>query len=162
MPQYLIYLNLESYLAQWYIHECGCTNPVYLVRGSAESDILELFLSKNSDNITVDTGAESNVSIVIPYFKNKDVRYFNYLPPFGRKALINTIYTRFRVQLWQELHTVDNIGCSITDLVYAWMEKHGIDPNGKNWETIRQMYFRKRKKYIEQNNNKKSLLLQSE
>ena len=42
MSQYTIYLDLEPYLAQWFIHEQGGEHPVTLTRGSAESDILEL------------------------------------------------------------------------------------------------------------------------
>lgn len=156
MEQFLIYIETENYLAQWFVNHCGGTNPVQIERGSAESDILELFLSRRKYEIP-DTGEHANLEIIIPWYKSKDIRYYNYLPPYGKKALEKTIYNKFRVQLWNDLNTVDNSGCKITDLIYAWMEKYGIEPDEKNWETIRQMYFRMRQK-----NYKKSLRLQNE
>lgn len=46
MSQFTINIELEPYLAQWFIHENGQEHPVSLRRGSAESDILELFLQQ--------------------------------------------------------------------------------------------------------------------
>lgn len=143
---YYVYLNLERYLAEWYIHESG-GSPVVLKKGSAESDVLECFLQKLPADKMPDTGKESNVTIKIPCFKYKDPRTYNYLPPLAKKALERTIYIRFRVQMWNELYKLDNTECCITDLIYAWMEKHGITPDEKNWENIRQMYLRKRNSY---------------
>lgn len=141
-----VYLKLEKYLAEWYIHENG-GQPVVLKKGCAESDILELFLQKQPQDKPVDLGREANVSIRIPSYKWKDPRVYNYLPPKAKIALAHTIYTRFRVQLWRDLHRLDNTDAPVTDLIYAWMEAHGIEDDGKAWETIRQHYLRKRNSY---------------
>ena len=72
MNQFLLYFRFEPYLAQWYIHEMGGTSPVELPRGSVESDILRLFLTKRPDDVPVDTGQDANLAIVIPAFKEKE------------------------------------------------------------------------------------------
>lgn len=145
--EFLIYLHLEPYLAEWYLHENENVEPVHLKRGSAESDIVELFLTKLPKDAVPDSEDDANVRIVIPYFRARDPMTYNYLPPRAKKALAKTIYTRFRVQLWEELHRLENTETFITDLIYAWMEKHGISCSPENCETIRQCYYRKRKTY---------------
>lgn len=147
MSDILIYLELEDYLRDWLVNENG--NPVVVRKNSAESDILETFLTVPPSDAVPDLPAPGKVAIKLPAFKYKDTRSYNYLPCRARIALAHCIKVRFRVQLWEELHTFDNIGGSITDIIYAWMEKHGIELSEKNWETIRQMYFRKRKIYRE-------------
>ncbi len=39
-----LYLELEDYLAQWFINDQGGNNPVRLIRGSMEWGLLEQFL----------------------------------------------------------------------------------------------------------------------
>lgn len=152
MAETLIYLELDDYLRDWLINENG--NPVKIRRNSAESDILETFLTTPPAEPITDLPAENKVAIILPSFKNKDPRTYNYLPVRARMALAHTIRVRFRVQLWEELQAFENSDCPITEIIYAWMEKHGIDLTEKNWETIRQMFFRKRKVYRDQKTKK--------
>lgn len=154
MSQYLLYLNLEPYLAQWFVHEMG-GSPVRLPKGCAEADIIEMFLIPTPSDALPDLPGNDKVPIYIPTFKYKDVRYYNYLSPRARLALVRCISNSFKVQLWQDIHTLHNTDYRITDIIYAWMEMHGIECNEKNWETIRQMYFRKRKIYL-RNKNKEN------
>ena len=72
---------------------------------------------------------------------------YNFLPPRAKKALERTIYIRFRIELWNELHTFDSLSHNLSDLIWTFMEKHEIADDPKSWETIRQMYFRMRKTY---------------
>ena len=44
-----------------------------------------------------------------------------------------------------ELDGFDPKVVQINDLVEAFAEKHGIEADPKNWEAIRQMYYRMRK-----------------
>ena len=145
MAEVFIYLELEDYLRDWLINQFG--NPVTVKKNSAESDILEAFLTTPPDEIVTDLPSENKVAIRLPAFKYKDTRTHYYLPTRARMALAHCIKVRFKVQMWEELHTLDNIDGCLTDIIWAWMEKHGITLNEKNWETIRQMYFRKRKIY---------------
>ena len=82
MDPIFIYIHLDDYLAQWFINDQGGKYPVELKRGSVESNILETFLAKQPEDIPQQTEANNPdaVKIAIPFFKSKDVQYFNYLP----------------------------------------------------------------------------------
>lgn len=145
--QFYIYLKMEPYLAEWYIHENDGVHPIHLKRGSAESDIVSLFLTKRPKDVSPDLGKDANLSIIVPSFSYRNPEYYNYLSPRAKTALVKTIYNRFVVQLWQDLHKIENLSCILTDLIYVWMETHGITPTPENCETLRQCYYRKRKLY---------------
>lgn len=156
MSPILIYLKLEPYVAQWFVHEMG-GESVHLPKGSAESDILEYFLKPTPEGVTPQMKQDGDISIMLPVFKHKNPAYFNYLPPRAMAALARCIVTRFRVKLWQDLFQLHHTECCLTDLIYAWMELHGIDCTAQNFETIRQLYFRKRKLYLRKKNEKKNV-----
>ena len=155
-----IYINnVEPYLKQWFVHEQGGDYPVNLMRGSVESDMLRLFLeNKNADSSPVID--DRTLAINIPSYKKKDPRTYNYLPPMAKVALHKCIKNRFDVQMWQDLHHFSNLGIQIDDLIYAWMEKHGIELTETNWNAIAKRYQRKRKAYLSYN-SKKSKRLQA-
>lgn len=138
------YLSLDDYLAQWFIHEHGGNNPVQLKRGSPESDIVELYISVPPKGHVPERGEPGQTAVLIPHFRGKDPAYYNYLPPKAAKALVNCIRVRFDVQMWEELHRFGYLGRRKADLVYAWMEKHGIADCEKNWCAITKRYQRKR------------------
>ena len=82
MEHVFLYIHLDDYLAQWFIYEQGGKYPVELTRGSIECNILEQFLISHPKNAAVSTEADNRnaVKIVLPSFRHKDTRYFNYLP----------------------------------------------------------------------------------
>lgn len=147
MSQYYVYINLEPYLEQWLINQFGHDGAVRFPRGSAENDILEYSLATKPADASPQLKTSGSLAVEIPFFKTKDPRYYNYLPPRAKKALERTIYIRFRIELWQELHTFDSLSHNLSDLIWTFMEKHAIADDPKSWETIRQMYFRMRKTY---------------
>lgn len=144
MSEICVYLRVEPYLAQWYTHEQGGSQPVRPKRGSAESDLLEAFLRPLPTGEQPETGKEANLAIAIPYFKHCDPRVRFFLPPQAKRVLGHTLYTRFRVQLWEEMHRLENVGVPIANLILAWMEKHGIEDTESNFFLISKMYYRKR------------------
>lgn len=144
------YLTLEDYLAQWFINEHGGRNPVQLIRGSAESDIVEAFVQVPPKDYVPSSAGLHQVPVLFPHFRGKDPAYYNYLPQSAIDALIKCIRVRFDVQMWEELHKFGYLGKRKADLIYAWMDKHGIEPTETNWCTITKRYLRKRKVY--QNN----------
>lgn len=148
MSSTVIYLNnVEPYLKQWFIHEQGGDYPVNLGRGSVESDMLFQFLinKKTEEPPIID---ERTLAINIPSFKKRDPRTYNHLPPMAKVALHKCIKNRFDVQMWNDLHQFSNLGMQIDDLIYAWMEKHGIELSETNWNAIAKRYQRKRKTYL--------------
>ena len=154
MSNYLIYLKFEPYLAQWFRHEMGGTSPVEIPRGSAESDILQLFLTKQPEDVPNENREDANLIIAIPYFKRKDPRTYNYLPPKAVHCLHKCIRNRFDVQLWNDLHLVHPKSKMLKELIEAWMESHGIEFNDTNWCAISKRYQRKREIYLRKKTKK--------
>ena len=145
-----VFLTLEPYLAQWLAHESGGENPIPIKRGSAEADLLQLFLKpqpRDPDYQRQLRPLPGQVEILLPRFRLRDTRTYNYLPPRGEKALHQCIRNRFKVAMWTDLHTVGNV-VKRTDIVISdWMEKHGIEVDDKNWNTIAKILQRCRAVY---------------
>ena len=147
---YTVFLNLEPYLAQWLQHESGGEYPIKLKRGSAEAVILECFLKlqpKEEDYVPQLRPEEGQVEIVLPCFKRKDIRTYNYLPPRAAICLQECIRNRFRVALWKDLYTIGNLTKRTDVTISAWMKEHGIVDDDRNWNTIAKILQRKRAIY---------------
>lgn len=151
MSQFLLYFKFEPYLAQWFVHEMGGTSPVELPRGSVESDILQLFLDKQPEDMPDERREDANLVIAIPTFKHKDPRTYNYLPPKAVHCLHKCLRSRFDVQLWNDLHLVHPKAKMLKELIEAWMESHGIEFDETNWCAISKRYQRKRELYRKKN-----------
>ncbi len=147
MSDYTIAIKLTPYLREWFIHENGGNYPVRLIKESNESTIVKYFLKEKPEN--AECIPDANCLVYIPTYKTLDVRKFNYLPPKAVDALESAIQNRFKIQMWKELHTLENCKADIGDAISAFMEKHGISGvrGDTNWESIRQMYYRIRKAY---------------
>lgn len=150
MNEYLLYIPMEDYLAQWFINQCGAC-PCILQRGSIESKILETFLTKLPPGESPDLPAPGKLGIVIPSFKMKPAQYYCHLPRHATNLLISTLRNRFDIQLFSEIYTFANQGARIDQLIYAWMEKHGIETTEKNWCTISKRFQRLRDNYNKKN-----------
>lgn len=141
MNEYLIYLEVPAYLAQWARRHFG--DPVELPRDSVESRLVKRMLDKEPSDVPDLSG---NLRLKIPMSKEKDPRSgWTYLSPCAKRCLQESLYTIFLQNLWSELGDLQNVNCELTSLIYAWLEKHGIDES--QWETIRQKYYRLRKLY---------------
>lgn len=124
--------------------------PAKVKRGSAEADILELWLGKPPKDPSWQPQLEplpGQVELILPYFNTKNIRYNHYLCPRGEACLHACIRNRFRVQLWKDLHTIGNVIRRNDIAISEWMEKHGIEVNDKNWNTIAKILQRKRAIY---------------
>ena len=145
-----IFLSLEPYLAQWFIHDCGGEVPVRLKRGSAECDILEALLQtppKDGSYSPQLAPMEGQVEIILPNFRYKDTRYYYYLSTHAAMVLHACIRNRFNVQLWKDLHTIRNITRRNDITISEWMDAHGIEDDERNWNTIAKILQRKRAVY---------------
>lgn len=148
MSQICLYITLEDYLAQWFVNEQGGEVPVHLTRGSVESKILEVYLAHRPVGVMPEFESGGKLAIAIPSFRNRPPEVFNYLPKRALSALLNTIRNRFDIQLWNDLHHFGRIGKRQDELIYAWMEKHGIEINETNWNAIAKRYQRQRNVYL--------------
>ena len=155
MSQFCIYIYLEDYIADWFIHLHGGNNPVKLIRNSVESKILEGFIEKRPVDELPDNDKEGKVAIQIPTFRNRPPDTYNYLPQHAKIHLINTIKHNFDVQVWWDLHRFGHINKEQKDLVIAWMKKNGIRDGNSSWDTIVKRYQRQRKVYLTKERVKK-------
>ncbi|MDE6461257.1 MAG: hypothetical protein K2L32_00590 [Muribaculaceae bacterium] len=156
MSQICLYIPLEDYLAQWFIHEHGGEVPVHLTRGSVESKILEVYLTHRPEDQLPEIGGEGKLAIAIPSFRNRPPEVFNYLPQRALSSLLTIIRNRFDIQLWTDLHHFGKISKRQDELIYAWMEKHGIEMTETNWNAIAKRYQRQRTIYIKRQWSKSS------
>lgn len=145
MNEYYIYLKVEPYLAQWLCNAFG--NPIVLPKDTPEIRLIKRFLDKTPSDKKPDMKLDSNVQVVIPWSKEKDPRVYNYLSPRAKMMLVESFETIFLNNLWTELGDIQNINCSLTNVIYSWLEKHEISE--EHWETIRQKYYRIRKRFQE-------------
>ena len=142
-----IYLELDEYLAQWFIHDQGGSNPVRLIRGSMEWCLLEQFLQTPPPDYVPTSPDPGQLAIELPNFRSKDTRYNFYLPPKACEALRVCIRNRFDIEMWNALHRFDSLFQRQDNLIYAFMEKHGIELTERNWNAIAKRYQRKRDIY---------------
>ena len=146
---FMAYLKLEPYLAQWVAHEHGF--PIRFPRGSIENDIIELGLKiRDPEKEPVDLPGEGKYPVVLPFFKFKDVMTYNHLSDSSKDELVHCLKVRFAIALWNDLFKFGHIGKQKQDLIYAWMDAHDIDDTETNWNAISKIYARKRKSYNQQ------------
>ena len=148
MDRVFLYIHLDDYLAQWFIHDQGGTTPVHLQKGSVESKIFEVYLQKRPANIPPDLPGEGKIAIVIPCFKYRPPEVYNFLPKRAVAALVVSIRNRFDIELWRDLHHFGKITRRQDELIYAWMEKNGIEMTEANWNAIAKRYQRQRDMYL--------------
>ncbi len=149
MSKYNLYLKVPSYLDQWLRHDYWnfSADRVEFERGSNIHSILSTFLRKEPSGYT--PGDVSHLlPIEVPTFKGMNPDQHNYLGREGQKAVVSAIKRNFKTLIDKELSVFFNQDISITDIIYAFMESHGIDKTERNWEAIRQMYYRLREKNL--------------
>ena len=147
MSQFSVYINPPEYLGQWLRHDYWDTEKgrVSFPRGSAPRAILKSLLRK-APAPYVECGREEMIPVEVPSFKGLNPASFNYLSPTGKKALISACRDLFQATLVDELHELFFHDIKITDIIYDFMDRHGIERTEQNWEAIRQMYYRVRKR----------------
>lgn len=149
MSKYNLYLKVPSYLDQWLRHDYWnfSADRVEFERGSNIHSILSTFLRKEPAGYTPGDVSEL-LPIEVPTFKGMNPDQHNYLGREGQKAVVSAIKRNFKTLIDKELSVFFNQDISITDIIYAFMESHGIDKTERNWEAIRQMYYRLREKSL--------------
>lgn len=147
MSQFSVYINPPEYLGQWLRHDFWDSESgrVVFPRGSAPRAVLRSLLRKSPHGYRPCDNA-GLVPVEVPTFKGLNPATFNYLSPVGQTALISACKSLFQATMTNELHELFSHDVQITDIVYDFMDRHGIDRSERNWEAIRQMYYRLRKK----------------
>lgn len=146
MSQFSVYFNPPEYLGQWIRHEFWDDESGRIVfpRGSAPRAVLQAMLRKPPHGHC--PGNTSGLPVEVPSFKGVNAASLCYLSPAGQSALTSACKALFKAMLFNELHELFDHDVQITDIIYDFMDRHGIESTERNWETIRQMYLRMRKK----------------
>ena len=147
MSQFSVYINPPEYLGQWLRHDFWepDSERVVFPRGSAPRAVLASLLRKAPSEYRPGN-TDGLIPVEVPSFKGLNPATFNYLSPTGQTALISACKKLFQATLYNELHELFSHDVQITDIIYEFMDRHGIERTERNWETIRQMYARMRKK----------------
>ena len=153
--EYYIYLKMPSYLKQWLIFRHGGKDPVSLIRGSIESKLLQRVTVPLPEGSIPQKKKEDEVAIVIPYNKHHDPRTYNYITETGKRCMVQLIKNAFDVEVWEFLHDFGKIGKKQKDLIYLFMEQHGIKENGSDWDAIAKIYQRLRNIYLTKSRRQK-------
>lgn len=146
MPDITLSFSCDEYLRQWFIAENGGEIPVKLRKGSPESHLLEFCLRPKTKCSDQPTPQDSDLKILIPSFRFKNPETWNAITETGRKAFIELLRRRFDLQLWQDIHTIDSLGLRTDELIYSWMESHGIEPTERNFNAIAKRLQRMRRR----------------
>lgn len=141
MSKFSIYIVLPDYLHQWLKFKFWDESSKHVVfpRGSAPRAIIKSLIRKTPPGY-VEIRRPGSLAVQVPSIKGLNPASFNYLSESGRKALVSACKSMFRAMMFTELHENFCHDIQIADLVYDFMDSHGIERTGKNWETIRQMY----------------------
>lgn len=146
--QYYIYLKLPPYLRQWLIHRHGGEEPIELRRGSIESKLLQKVTVPLPKGEIPLRKQEEEVAIVIPYNKYHDPRIYNHITETGKRCMMQLFKNDFDIELWEFLHDFGAVGWKQKDLIYLFMEQHGIHEDGSCWDAIAKIYQRLRNIYL--------------
>ena len=142
MTDITINIGLPQYLAQWFLHAQGGVEPVKLDKGSVESKVLQVFLTRPPKDYVPEQKKEGQIAIFIPDNKTKDPLYYNYLPKNAQDLLVSCIHDRFVIELFTDINKLNNMGIHRKKLIRAWMQSHGIEYSGTNWDVIEKNYMR--------------------
>lgn len=157
-----MYVKMPSYLAQWLIHRHGGNTPISFLRGSVESKMLQRVTVQLPKGELPLRQQEGEVAIVIPFSKSHDPRTYNHITETGKRCLVQMVKNAFDVEVWEFLHDFGKIGKKQKDLIYLFMEQHGIEETGSDWDAIAKIYQRLRNIYLtktrRQNGKKKTIV----
>lgn len=148
MSQFVIYISLEKYLAQWVRHHFG--DPVVFPVQSNANAVIRAFISRLPSGLSPDLPKESlaigkAVAFAIPDSKAKPAQYYNYMGRRGKLAVKEVVRDLFRRSLWNDISPLDDSNIGLSTRIAAWCEMHGIATEYA--ETVRQCYYRMRDTY---------------
>lgn len=87
-----------------------------------------------------------DTSVIVPAFPGKDYRYYNYLSPTSRTAIVKTIRDIFDMELHDFYIKSYVKGIRIDYMIEAWMEKCGIAYNETSYNAVKKRLDRIRNK----------------
>lgn len=136
MSEFTLSFQCEDYLRQWCINDAGGSSPVRLRKNSPESNLLRFCLRPKSKAEPEPEIIGTPLIVYIPTFRHMNPEVYNNISSAGKKAFMKILKKRFDLQLWDDLNPIYSFGINKEDLIYAWMEAHGIEPTEKNFNSV--------------------------
>ena len=156
MNDFLIYLPLEAFLAQWFQ-----TPPRRIgIRRAPRARLCGIQAAESTSRraavgLRTRPAPPGTVPVAIPSFPAKDPRQFNYVSPQGINALVETLRDLFDLELHDYYVKTYIKGSRIDYMLEAWMELHGIEFNDTNYNSVKKRLDRVRKKiYVKRHRDK--------
>ncbi len=143
MSQFLIYIPLPSYLDQWLT--CRLGNPVRFPQYSNENAVIRTFIKRLPRGEQPQLPGPGLTAIAIPASTAKPPRTYNHMGERGRRAVTEAIKDLFMRSLWSDITPLSRSDSGLNSLIAAWCETNGIDED--HVETVRQCYYRLRRRY---------------
>jgi len=152
MSQFVIYIKLEKYLAQWLASHFG--SPAVFPAQSNVNAVIRTFLTKTPDGLTPELMKEDDTMIAIPDSKAKPPQTYNYIGRRGKLAVKEVIRDLFKRSLWTDISPLECSNIGLNTRISAWCEMQGISL--EYVETVRQCYYRMRDSYADHDINLRS------
>lgn len=143
MSDFVFYIKLKPFVAQWAKHTFG--DPITFPDRSPENNLISRFIEKNEDDCP-DIRRDGMTAVSIPSSKAKNPRYWNRLPEKWKQYIVTDIENMMINSMYNDLSEVahnKNLLCAIQ----AWCSSKHIDIDYAN--TIAQKFYRLRKKFDE-------------
>lgn len=145
-----IFLHLPPYLRSWTLHQFGESGIVSFPKGSVENHIMQIGLRKpRVDETTIIHCPEGWTAVNVPQLRGVNLASRNYLPDKVRTAIEGVILRRFDIALWYVICAIGFKVASKKDILEAWMEANGIEPDEPNSWSVTQRANRLLKRYAD-------------
>ena len=144
MSDFVIYLRLKPFIAQYVKHHFG--DPVRFDDHSVGNECINSVLQRRKKNSTPEVAGEGLTAVCIPYSKQKDPSVWNFVSEAGKRVIIEHIEGVFLMNMWNEMHKMCSEHVKVQSAAFAWCEMHGIDMEYA--DTIRMRFYRERDKLL--------------
>lgn len=156
-----IFLDLPPYLRQWLTDRCGGREPLVFPRGSIELTMLRTMLRapRPADRPMLSC-PPGWTTVEVPAFRGVPADSRNFLPTPARMAIEATIRERFDLDMWELVKENEYSLIPLDNLIDAWMEARGIEPDDTNTQAVRKRFQRLRQRAtgnLRQRNHRKCL-----
>lgn len=144
MSNFVIYLKLKPFIAQWATYHFG--NPIRFPAQSAGNARIVSVLCKRPADALPDVAHDDHTPVAIPYSKQKEPEAWNYVTPSGKRFIVEYIEALFKDNLFKEFSEMCSEDSKLQTAAYTWCEMHGISIDYA--DTIRQRFYRERERLL--------------
>lgn len=145
MSNFLVYIELKPFIAQWAVTHFG--SPIVFPPQSVGNARIVAVLRKRPSDVAPDVEREGLTPVAIPYSKQKDPEAWNYVTPSGKRFIAEYIEALFKDNLYKEFTEMCSEDSKIQTAAYSWCEMHGISIDYA--DTVRQRFYRERERLLD-------------